>query len=296
MNRPLNTAVFLLLAVLSVARPAPLHAQHTVTLRNGDRLSGTLKRIDGTMWVFAYGGEDVSLPVAEVTGLASSAPIGVRLNDGTIDAVTIAPTQGGLVLTLSTGTRTVTPAQLAAVGSATDLDALVPPQIGLFSPIARFWVANVAFGFSDKSGNSRARGLSTTLDIERRTTKDRITIGFGLIRESSQSPDGNFATTVSKSYGTLRVDVFVNPRFFVFGATRQERDRFQDIALRSTYKIGLGFQAVANVNQFVGLEIQLIQGGLENGRMGLGSPDIPGLDAHREQMADANLVHISIAI
>ncbi len=248
MNRPLTKTILFLLASLSIAPPSPLHAQHTVTLRNGDRLSGTLKRIDGPTWVFAYGGEDVSLPVAEVTGLASSAPIGVRLNDGTIDAVTIAPTQGGLLLTLSTGggTRTVTPAQLAAVGSATDLDALVPLQIGLFSPIARFWVANVAFGFSDKSGNSRARGLSTTLDIERRTTEDRITLGFGLIRESSQSPNGTFATTVSKSYGTLRVDVFVNPRFFVFGATRQERDRFQDIALRSTYKVGFGFQAVAN--------------------------------------------------
>ncbi len=246
MNRPLTNTILVLLASLPIAPQAPLHAQHTVTLRNGDRLSGTLKRIDGPTWVFAYGGEDVSLPVAEVTGLASSAPIGVRLNDGTIDAVTIAPTQGGLVLTLSTGTRTVTPAQLAAVGSATDLDALAPLQIGLFSPIARFWVANVAFGFSDKSGNSRARGLSTTLDVERRTTKDRITLGFGLIRESSQSPNGSFATTVSKSYGTLRVDVFVTSRLFVFGATRQERDRFQDIALRSTYKVGLGFQAVAS--------------------------------------------------
>ncbi len=103
MNRPLNNIIFFLLASLSIAPPAPLHAQHTVTLRNGDRLSGTLKRIDGPTWVFAYGGEDVRLPVAEVTGLASSAPIGVRLDDGTIDAVTIAPRQGGLLLTLSTG-------------------------------------------------------------------------------------------------------------------------------------------------------------------------------------------------
>ncbi len=246
MNRPLNNTVFFLLAALSIAPPAPLQAQHTVTLRNGDRLSGTLKRIDGPTWVFAYGGEDVSLPVAEVMGFASSAPIGVRLDDGTIDAVTIAPTPGGLLLTLSTGTRTVTPAQLAAVGSATDLDALVPLQIGLFSPITRFWVANVAFGFTDKSGNSRARGLSTTLDIERRTEKDRVTLGFGLIRSSSESQTGSFETTVSKSYGTLRVDVFVNPRFFFFGGTRQEQDRFQDIALRSTYNLGLGFQAFAN--------------------------------------------------
>ncbi len=229
-----------------MALPVPLQGQHTVTLRNGDRLSGTLKRIEGPTWVFAYGGEDVSLLVADVTGLAISARIGVRLDDGTIDAVTIAPTQAGLLLTLSTGTRTVTPAQLAAVGGATDLDALVPVQIGFLSPITKFWVADIAFGFTNKSGNSGARGLTTTLDIERRTERDRVTFGFGLIQSSSQSPTGDFETTVSKSYGNLRLDVFVSPRFFFFGGTRQERDRFQDIALRSTYNLGLGFQAVAN--------------------------------------------------
>ncbi len=242
-----------LLALLALFLPSSdsLWGQQTVTLRNGDRLTGLLERIDGESWVFSYGGQSVTIPAARIVGFSSGNPIGVRLDDGTIAAVTIAPTQGGaaegLLLTPGTGAppRRVTPGQIAAVGSAADLAALIPLHVGLFTPIAKFWVANLAFGFSDKSGNSRARGISTTVDVERRTSKDRITLGFGLNRESSQTAGGDFQATVSKYHGSLRLDVFFNRRFFVFGGTRQERDRFQDIALRSTYNVGLGYQAVA---------------------------------------------------
>ena len=243
------TAGLLALLALSLPSSDSLWGQQTVTLRNGDRLTGRLERIDGDSWVFSYGGQSVTIPAARIVGFSSGDPIGVRLDDGTITAVTIAPTPGGerLLLTPRTGApaRTVTPGQIAAVGSAADLEALIPLHVGFFTPIAKFWVANLAFGFSDKSGNSRARGLSTTVDVERRTSRDRITLGLGLNRESSQTADGDFQATVSKYYGSLRLDVFFNRRFFVFGGTRQERDRFQDIALRSTYNVGLGYQAVA---------------------------------------------------
>ena len=248
------TAGLLALLALSLPSSDSLRGQQqTVTLRNGDRLTGLLERIDGDSWVFSYGGQSVTIPAARIVGFSSGNPIGVRLEDGTIAAVTIAPTPGGggggggLLLTPDTGAppRTVTPGQIAAVGSAANLEALIPLHVGFFTPMAKFWVANLAFGFSDKSGNSRARSLSATADVERRTSKDRITLGLGLNRESSQTADGDFAATVSKYHGSLRLDVFFNRRFFVFGGTRQERDRFQDIALRSTYNVGLGYQAVA---------------------------------------------------
>ena len=106
-------------------------------------------------------------------------------------------------------------------------------------------MANAAFGFSDKTGNSRARGLSATLDVERRTQMDRISVGFGVNREESRSANDVFETTVSKFYGALRVDVFASARVFFFAATRQERDRFQDIARRSTYNGGVGYQVTS---------------------------------------------------
>ena len=244
MTAPRNVLSAAALAVTIATTVQPLAGQQTLTLRNGDRLTGTLRSIDGGAWVFRYRSQDIRVGANSVSTFVSSDRIGVRLVDGTVAATTVAAAPGGLQLTLATGPRTITPDQLAAVGDPNDLEGLVPLRIGFLTPISRFWVANAAFGFSDKSGNSRARGLSTTLDIERRTSRDRVTLGFGLNREESESPAGDFETTVSKYHGSLRLDVFTSARIFIFGATRQERDRFQDIALRSSYNLGVGFQAL----------------------------------------------------
>jgi putative salt-induced outer membrane protein len=58
-------------------------------------------------------------------------------------------------------------------------------------------------------------------------------------------PGGAFETTASKSYAFMQVDLYFNRRWFGTVATRQERDRFQDLALRSTYTAGIGFQVVS---------------------------------------------------
>ena len=140
----------------------------------------------------------------------------------------------------------MSPDAFAAVGDPTALDALVPMQIGYFSPFSKFWGATVALGFSDKSGNSRSRGLGADIEVARISPKDRLTLRAGLAREDSRvGTDGEFERVVEKYYGSLRADVFVGPKLFVFGETRQERDEFQDIDLRSIYNAGLGYQVLS---------------------------------------------------
>jgi putative salt-induced outer membrane protein YdiY len=235
----------------------PVAAQQVLTLQNGDRLSGTLKEISGGDWIFTLGGADARIAATTIVGFSTTTPIGVRLVDGTIDATTISAVPGGLQLTVGGTTRTVTPDQIAAVGAAADLAALVPILIGFLSPFGKFWALDLGFGFSDKSGNSRSQGFTGSVDIERRTSRDRETINFGVIRESTEGTSGDLEATVSKYYGSLRLDVFAGPRVFVFGATRQERDTFQDIALRSTYEGGLGFQAVSKDNTDLSFSVAL---------------------------------------
>ncbi len=224
----------------------PATAQQILTLQNGDRFSGTLKEVSGGDWVFTLGGADVRIANSTIVGFTSTTPIGVRLADGAIAATTISAVPGGLQITVGGATRTVTPDQIEAVGAADDLEALEPVEIGFLSPFGKFWALDLGIGFSDKSGNSSSRGFSGTMDIERRTSRDRLTLGFGFLKESAEGASGVLEPTVNKFIGNLRLDVFAGARFFVFGGTRQERDTFQDIALRSTYEGGLGYQAVAN--------------------------------------------------
>lgn len=244
--RPIRFAVRVAaISLAGAAIPSALGAQQTVALENGDRLSGTVVRIEDGSWILEYAATSIALPAAQIASLTTADALGLRLADGTIMAATVAAAAGGVQLTQPDGSqRVVALDQIEAIGDPSDLDALVPVPIGLFHPITRFWGANASFGLSDKSGNSRARGVSGTVEVARRSPKDRLTFRFGLSREESEAEGDRLQTTVSKYYGSGRADIFISAAFFVFVSTRQERDRFQDISLRSTYNGGMGWQAI----------------------------------------------------
>jgi putative salt-induced outer membrane protein YdiY len=223
-------------------------AQQTLVLRSGDRLTGSLSAIDGGTWVFVHTGGELKIAATDVASFASGGPIGIRLADGTVLAATVTTTGNRLQLAATDGTtRAVAATDLAAVGDPAALDALVPVRIGLFSPFQRFWSATTGAGFSNKTGNSRNRGLTAELEFGRRTPKDRLSFKIGVAREESAvDPDGSLATTVEKYYGSARADVFFGSRVFAFASTTQERDKFQDIDLRSNYNAGFGVQILSS--------------------------------------------------
>lgn len=233
------------IVVALLAWTSGLTAQQTLTLDNGDRFSGTVTRIDGATWIFRHSAGEAKVPARRIAGFRAPEPIGVRLADGTVAAVTVRPAGHSLRVTLSDGSsRVVAPTGIQTIGSPDQLEALEPLRIGIFSPVGMFWGASGSLGFSENSGNSRSRGIGADLEVSRRAPKDRITLGLGLYRGLRPDDDGELVTAVSKYHGSFRLDVYFDPRFFVFGATLQERDRFQDIDLRSNYSGGLGWQTV----------------------------------------------------
>ncbi|UCG86694.1 MAG: DUF481 domain-containing protein [Gemmatimonadota bacterium] len=220
-------------------------AQQTLELRNGDRLSGQLASIRGGSWLFKHVGGEISVPVADVAGFTASEAIGLRLIDGAIVAATVTTSGGLLQLTLTDGSsRIVALSDFAAVGDPGDLESLRPVAIGYFRPFSKFWGATIAFGFANNSGNSRSRGVTFSFDIERKSPKDRQQIKGGLSREFAPGESGDLETTVEKYYGSVRLDLFVSSRLFAFGFGGWNRDRFQDLDLRSNYTVGLGYQLI----------------------------------------------------
>lgn len=236
----------LVTCLLCLASITSLEAQQTLQLDNGDHLTGTLTRIDGATWIFNSSVGEVKVPASRVTAFAAPDPIGVRLSDGTIAAVTIRTQNGGLIITRANGgIINAAPTDLAAVGSPTALEDLRAIEIGLFSPIGMFWGATGAVGYSNKAGNSRSRGMSVDLEIRRVSPRDRLTFNAGINRELRPDDQGNLQLAVSKYYGAARADVYFSPRLFAFAETQQERDTFQLLDLRSSYVAGLGVQAVS---------------------------------------------------
>ena len=63
--RSLAVRSILVLLLLGAAAPAAI-AQQTLTLANGDQLTGSLARIDNGTWVFTYAGKDLEIAAADV--------------------------------------------------------------------------------------------------------------------------------------------------------------------------------------------------------------------------------------
>lgn len=235
------------LTLILTAVSGPVRAQQVIELVNGDRLTGTLMEVRGEVWTFDHPTGRMNVPAASVIRFTARDPIGLRLRDRTVVAARVlAPGDRELLLAAPGGfMRTIEPGEITAVGEVDDLERVVPPDTGRFSPIFKYWGATAALGFSDKSGNSRARGLTLDLEASRKTAKDRLTFRAGLSREEARLGEGGFETTVDKYYGSARADVFFGPRFFLFGFTRHERDIFQQLDLRSKYDAGFGLQIIA---------------------------------------------------
>ncbi len=226
---------------------APAVAQQQLQLTNGDRLTGTLKGIDAGSWVFEHAGGELKIAPADVASFSSTSSIGVRLSDGSIVAGTVTTAANQLRLSVTDGsTRTVGFDALVAVGDPANLAALEPVRIGYFSPMGMFWGATASLGFTNQSGNSKSRGIDGALEVGRNSPKDRITLKLGAATQSSDLGTGDLEKTVERYWGSLRVDLFVGPRFFFFAQTSQQRDQFQDIDLRSNYDAGIGIQVIQN--------------------------------------------------
>lgn len=238
--------------IASVVLAPIASAQETLVLANGDRLSGKLTAINGGSWVFQHPvAGAITIPRAEVLAYETLVPIAVRLADGTVAVGRFEVSGDSMrLVTGVAGTLPVIPADLAAVAPVDDLGSLRPVRtVGRFWPLTRFWRATAGFGFSSTTGNSRSRGFAGDLKIARDTPKDRIGAEFGHASTYSAGPGADvLEKVVEKYYASLRVDVFFSPRFFVFATTKQERDRFQGIDLRSNYQSGLGLQVTAGRN------------------------------------------------
>jgi putative salt-induced outer membrane protein YdiY len=245
--RTLRPAALALVCVaLALAGPVRAAAQDVVVLTNGDRISGQLVGVAGGTWTIKHPGGELKLDAASIASFSSAGDVGVRFPDGTIAAGRVVATDGGMRFVGADGTtRSVTVADLLAVGSATNLEALRALHIGFLSPFGRFWRASIGAGFVNTSGNSRSRGVNGDLKIERATSKDRLAFGFGTASQWSPDDAGDLVKSVEKYYGSARLDVVLSGAVYLFAGTLQEIDKFQGLDLRSNYNAGAGYQVLA---------------------------------------------------
>lgn len=201
----------------------------TLTMKNGDRITGEVVRKEGGLVLVrtAYAGE-LRVRWDDVLTLVTDKPVRVQMDDGTAFEARLpegATTAGPLP---QAPPRDVALARIAYINPT-------PEQSGLGWTYERrlALAANLTRGNTD-SGRVRASG-----EFVARAKHHR----YRLWAEGTRAAEGG-STTESNWRATGSYDWFVRPREFVYARAALEHDGFRDLKLRSQLGGGYGHQFI----------------------------------------------------
>lgn len=208
---------------------ATVHAD-SVSLTNGDRVSGTLVRMErATLWVETPYAGTLKLPWAQVSRVETDAPVRLRMVDGTELAGRLQTDAEGAPRLAPGGEAAPQPLALARI------DAINPPALATKAVLD----GRGSLGGSISSGNTEAQSLHIGGDLVARKPAWRITLD-GERNKASQDGRG----TASNWRLGMKYDRFHSNRSYLYANTRFDHDRQAGLDLRSTLGIGAGRQFV----------------------------------------------------
>ncbi|MBI1851697.1 MAG: DUF481 domain-containing protein [Planctomycetes bacterium] len=233
MNRILSASFVSILALAATARA------DEVTLKNGDRLTGTLVEItkDNLILKTEYAG-DVKVARGSVASIKTDAPVTVVLADGTRFERKLEPADSGTV-------------KFADMPDAPAIDSVALDKIGAVNPPAKEtkWEGAIALGATFTRGNTRNNRVNASLDAVRRTDIDRLTLDAGWVYASSRAKGENKDTTTERNvFGAAKYDYFFTEKIFGYLQNRVEGDSFKSLELRYTAGAGAGYQWIEDAD------------------------------------------------
>jgi putative salt-induced outer membrane protein len=235
--------------LLTVLLLSPLVLADQVTLKNGDRLSGTIVKYDGKNLVIKaeFAGQ-VTIPWDSVTGITSTDPLNVGLKGGQmlLGPLTTAADGKIQVATQGAGTVSVTRDSIEVIRSK-DEQAAYQAEIDHYrNPrLVDLWTGTLDLGYSESHGNANTQTFTLNTNADRATMRDKIAVYYTSIFSTSDA-SGKSLTTANAKRGGIAYNLNVRPRLFVFGSVDLESDQFQDLDLRFSPAGGLGYHIIKN--------------------------------------------------
>jgi putative salt-induced outer membrane protein YdiY/small nuclear ribonucleoprotein (snRNP)-like protein len=232
--------VFLML-VLSLCGGTALADQ--VTLKNGDRLTGTIVKTDEDKLEFKseFVG-DVKLPWSAIVAIVSAEPLHVALKNGQTVVGVVTTKDDKFEIAAPSGPIEAPKTEVVAVRSNAEQDVYMRMEHpGLLD--LDVWAALFDTGLSFTRGNSESTSFALTGKAARVTKKTKLSLYSTEIYARSTIA-GVTSTTASAIRGGARLDVNLRGRSFAFGLADFEHDRFQALDLRSVLGGGLGYHLI----------------------------------------------------
>ena len=200
-----------------------------IWLKNGDRITGTVKKMENKVLIFKtpYAGE---MPIQwdEITAVTTDSPIEMVLDDDTSFLGRMVPApEGQIELQLVDETVERLAVDLGEVKAINP----TPPERGLEIK------ARLNIGVKVETGNTDKEEYDVDGRVSLRSEKNRF-IFYG--EYELDKADGDKTKEQSKVFG--KYDRFLTQKFYIFGSTFFETDVKQDLDFRLVPSAGPGYQ------------------------------------------------------
>ncbi len=213
-----------------------------VTLKNGDRLTGTIVKFDQDKLVMKsdFAGE-VSLQWAAVVAIVSAQPLYVALKNGQTVSGVIITRDEEIEVAAPAGPVATPKSEITAVRNNAEQEVYMRT---LHPRLIDLWSGLFDTGLSLASGNSESTAFTLSAKAARVTSRTKFSLYSTEIYTRSTAA-GVSSTTASAIRGGARIDLNFRKNWFVFGLTDFEHDRFQDLDLRNVLGGGLGYHLIS---------------------------------------------------
>jgi hypothetical protein len=194
-----------------------------VTLKNGDRLTGSVvKKDDKTLTFDSPVVGKVTMPWDQVASLTTDAPVTVELASGQRTQATV---------------QSVPMGDISTIRNSAEENAYERLQHPSW---LQLWNGNALLGFAGTTGNSTTRTFTTTAGAVRTTQNDKTTLYFNSVRASATANQVS-DTTAQAVRGGASYNHNIFDHMFVNTTADFEYDLFQSLDLRYVLGGGLGY-------------------------------------------------------
>lgn len=203
----------------------------TVTLNNGDILTGTIIRKEDDKLVFktTYAGE-LKILWDQISAIKTDKPVALTLkNDTSIENASILPATNKSARIKTDNIKNNIDIQLSSIKYINPSAAVSGKGIQITG-----WVNA---GINIASGNSDTESYNMDTEIILRSKINRFTVGTKSYRAKSNNLD-----TEDKSSIWFKYDHFLDKKHYIYGNTYFANDKFKDQKLKSTIGLGYGKQ------------------------------------------------------
>ncbi len=230
-----------LIAFLGLASPG---FADQITLKNGDRLSGTVVKSDGkTLVLHTEFAGDVTVQFAAIMQITTDKELHVSTSDRKTVVGPVTTSDGKIEVATRTGAVEVPPANVVLIRNDAEQAAY---EKSLHPGLLHGWNGGANVGFSLARGNSQTDNLALALNAVHPTLNDKITLYLSSIYTNNQLATPSAVANLVQ--GGIRYDRNFEPRLFGFVGADYMANALQNLDLRAVYGGGLGYHAIKSAS------------------------------------------------